>query len=85
MFFAAFPVRHYITSKNHKPHVPSNATATFVRVSKPGTDLSLPGDSGAPWYSGNNAYGIHTDGMGDDSAYMAIDYLSILGVTVLTN
>ena len=50
-------------------------------------DQSEPGDSGGPWYSGSTAYGImsgHFPG-NFDAIYMAIDYSSALGVSVLTS
>lgn len=74
----------YITSKNYLSTSQPNSTATFIRVSKDGVDLSSGGDSGGPWFLGNNAYGIHKCGIGNDSCYMAINYASELGVSVLT-
>lgn len=74
----------YITTNSYRSAAVPSANATFVRVSKAGTDLSSGGDSGGPWYSGNNAYGTHVSGIGDDSVYMPINYISILGVSVLT-
>lgn len=63
-----------------------NPTATFIYVDgdRHGVNLSEGGDSGGPWFSGNTAYGVHSGGFGNDSAYMAIDYISALGVSVLT-
>ena len=43
------------------------------------------GDSGGPWFSGNTAYGSHTYGIGNDSAYMPIDYFSGISVTIATS
>ena len=77
----------YIINKNYMPPCSSGYcyTSTFIRVHRDGVDLSSDGDSGGPWFSGNTAYGIHKGGVGDDAYYMAIDYISILGLTVLTN
>ncbi len=47
--------------------------------------LSDEGDSGGPWFSGNTALGIHHAGNGEQATYMAIDYISILGVAVKTS
>ena len=55
----------------------------WVLVGRTGYNLSEPGDSGGPWFSGKYAYGIHSQGMGDKSIYMAINYISGLGLTVL--
>lgn len=74
----------YIKDKNYRSSSPSNATATYIRVSNPGVNLSEGGDSGGPWYRGSIAYGIHHTGIGDDATYMAINYISGLGLTVLT-
>ncbi len=57
---------------------------TWVRVSGGNTNLSEPGDSGGPWFSGHTAYGTHVYGWGNDSGYMPIDYFSTLGITVRT-
>ncbi|MEM9595222.1 MAG: S1 family peptidase, partial [Acidobacteriota bacterium] len=75
----------YITDKSYQSSSPSTATATYIRVSRSGVDLSSGGDSGGPWFNGNNAYGIHHSGIGNDATYMAINYISVLGVSVLTN
>jgi len=72
----------YIIDKNFDPG--ADYIATFIRVHRDGVNLSEPGDSGGPWFSGNTAYGIHTHGIGDDAAYMAVNYIDILGLTVLT-
>ena len=56
----------------------------WVLVGRAGYNLSEPGDSGGPWFSGNAAYGIHSAGSGDKSIYMPINYISGLGISVLT-
>lgn len=65
-----------------------NPTATFIYVAGGSVNLSLGGDSGGPWYSGSTAYGVHSGGgfgtFGRDAIYMAIDYISTLGLSVLT-
>jgi PKD domain len=60
--------------------------STFIRVE--GISLRAPGDSGAPWFVEETAFGIHLGWPSDDAndaIYMAIDYASALGVTVLTS
>ncbi|HEX7149901.1 MAG TPA: PKD domain-containing protein [Thermoanaerobaculia bacterium] len=62
---------------------------TFVRVDgdATGMNLSEPGDSGGPWFVEDLAYGIHQGAPGDDaddSIYMPINYISSIGVSVLT-
>lgn len=68
-------------------------SATFIRVHKHRVTLSEPGDSGGPWFFGNTAYGIMTDAAKHkypdgsfvwDGVYMAVDYFSGLGLSVLT-
>lgn len=57
----------------------TNFNPTFVLVDSPmGIDLSLGGDSGAPWYSGSIAYGLHHDSSSFnalDAVFMSIEYL----------
>ena len=58
-------------------------TSTFIRVNTG----SSGGDSGGPWMVGNTAYGI-THGRipsTGDSIYMAVNYVSFLGISILTN
>lgn len=71
----------YIINKSYQP---TGMAATFIRVHRDGVNLSEGGDSGGPWFSGNTAYGIHIGGIGDDAYYMAVNYLSYLDLTVLT-
>ncbi len=61
-----------------------SGACTWVYVSGGSTNLSEPGDSGGPWFSGYTAYGTHVFGSGNNSGYMPIDYLSVLGLTVRT-
>lgn len=63
----------------------ASGVCTWVRVAGNGTNLSEGGDSGGPWFSGNTAYGSHTYGIGDDSAYMAVNYFSGISVTIATS
>ena len=60
---------------------------TYIRVHSDSADLAEPGDSGGPWFSGNTAYGLFTGDIepGNDAYYMAINYIDILGLDVLTN
>lgn len=75
----------YIKSKTFSSSTQPNGTATFIRVSNPGLTLSQGGDSGGPWFSATNAYGINKGSVNTvDAYYMAIDYVaSCLGLTVL--
>ena len=51
-----------------------------------GVVMSLDGDSGAPWFNGYTAHGIHHGGFDSgDGLYMAINYIDILGLTVITD
>jgi hypothetical protein len=66
-----------------QPRIPF--VATFIRVvsennKNPFVDL---GDSGGPWFNGYTAYGINTSGFGVNGVYMAINYVSGLGVSVM--
>lgn len=60
---------------------------TYVRVDGLGKTLSKDGDSGAPWFVWDVAYGIHKGSPFNekDAVYMAINYLSGIGVSVLTS
>ncbi len=79
-----------IKAKNVCPSFVQSCSSTFIRVEpilgQP-TPLSAGGDSGGPWFVENFAYGIHTGGFSNspDKFYMAINYASALGVTVLTH
>ena len=77
----------HIFSKNYDPGYGFNAT--FIRVNNTyGNNLSSSGDSGGPWYDGNTAYGSHMGSPAsddDDAVYMAINYVSGVGVSVLTD
>lgn len=61
-----------------------NAFATFISMKE---NITLGGDSGAPWYIQNEAYGQHVCGApGTFSVYVAADYVeSGLGVEILTS
>lgn len=76
-----------ILSKSVMPSADvQNPNATFVSVSDNGSTLTAGGDSGGPWFSGNNAYGVHQAGNKSTiSVYTPINYLSNLGLTILTN
>ena len=47
--------------------------------------LDVQAHSGGPWFSGNTAYGITVAEVGDKALYMAINYIDILDVSVLTH
>ncbi|HST59292.1 MAG TPA: S1 family peptidase [Longimicrobium sp.] len=63
----------------------ASGACTWVRVAGNGTNLSEGGDSGGPWFSGNTAYGSHTYGIGNDSAYMPVNYFSGISVSIATS
>lgn len=74
-----------IGSKSFCPSYVPNGKSTFICVNAGDRPLSSPGDSGGPWFVGTTAYGIHSGG-GDNgglSIYMAVDYMSSLGIQVL--
>lgn len=74
----------YIQSKNISLWWVTNSAATFVRGDGV---VTLPGDSGGPWFVEDIAYGI-TSGRftdDDDGIYMAINYISTIGASVLTS
>lgn len=75
-----------IQSKSYAPHWVTSAQATFIYVDgdQVGTNLSEGGDSGGPWFVEQYAYGVHSGGGGNDAIYMPINYISSLGVSVLT-
>lgn len=72
----------YIIDKNYNPG--GAMDATLIRVHRYGVNLSSGNDSGAPWFFGNTAYGVHIGGIGDDAYYMAINYIDFLDLSVLT-
>lgn len=84
----------FIRSKNFRPggpNYPGSWNSTFIRVgayaSTP-SPFSAGGDSGGPWFLETVAYGIHSGRLSDDPLgdrfYTAINYVSNLGVSVLT-
>lgn len=74
----------YIISKTLNPSYVPNGSATFIVVRRENVDLSNPGDSGGPWYSGGTAFGIMSGHSGNDGIYMAVNYAFDLGVRLLT-
>jgi hypothetical protein len=67
--------------------ISKNLNITYIRVHSDTEDLSEFGDSGGPWFVGNYAYGMMTADFefNYDAIYMALDYISILGLTVKTD
>jgi streptogrisin C len=65
-----------------------NSSNTFIQVSDyyDYDPLCAQGDSGGPWFSGHTAYGTTcaSDASGN-AYYMAVNYISTLGVSVLTS
>lgn len=75
----------YIQSKSYDPSYVPGGDDTYVRVNGYGATLAGPGDSGGPWFLENIAYGITSGGISDgDAIYMPINYISRIGVSVLT-
>lgn len=76
-----------IARKDYAPSWVTNPQPTFIYVDgdRVGVNLSEGGDSGGPWFVEDYAYGIHSGGGGNDAIYMAINYISSLGVSVLTH
>lgn len=77
-----------ITSNEFAPSYVPNATESYVVVTNDQIPAVVqPGDSGGPWFSGNDALGI-TSGYfieTGEAIYMPIDDLAFLGVYVLTS
>jgi PKD domain len=75
-----------LDSKSYDPGTAFNGT--FMRVEGFDVNLSEEGDSGGPWFVEFDAYGIQAGapngGNSNDAYYMAINYVSSLGVSVLT-
>lgn len=88
---ASFYTCGTISDKNYAPDYRDNAgnkiifTPTFIRVAPTSgyNPLTKLGDSGGPWYIENYAYGINSGG-GSYAIYMAINYISHFGISVLT-
>lgn len=76
-----------IVQTNAQPAAVPMATATYIGVDGPlGTVIAKQGDSGGPWYVGNVAYGTSVASNEQNYAvYMAIDYISRLGLDVIVN
>lgn len=70
-----------VVSKTHKPPDSYDEVCDcyvsfdpwFVLVG--GQNLAVDGDSGGPWYSGNDAWGVHksSTGSGDEASYMPVN------------
>jgi hypothetical protein len=78
----------YIASKTVFLSYIPNCQLTFIRVDNTAgySPLVSGGDSGGPWFRGNTAYGTTCayDDTGD-GYYMAIDYVTGIGVTIMTS
>jgi len=80
----------YISSLTFRPSYVPNAQATFIRVDNTAgySNLSSDGDSGGPWFTAYTAWGSHCTHPGDDpndAVYMAINYVSGIGVSIMTS
>lgn len=77
----------YIGSKTATLSYIPNCQPTFIRVDPTGgyNPLVEEGDSGGPWFFSNTAYGTTcAKSAGGYGYYMAVDYVSGVGVTVMT-
>lgn len=75
----------FVEKKNYQPNIPGTPhNATFIEVRSADT---FQGDSGAPWFLGNSAYGIHkmSDPPTDNPVFMSQSYLSDLNLVVRIN
>ena len=74
-----------ILTKHYQLGLPYGGNV-WIRVHKDGVVMSLDGDRGAPWFNGYTAHGIlHGGFYSGDWLYMAINYIDILGLTVITD
>lgn len=73
----------FIQSKSISMWYINSSASTFVRVDG---GISLPGDSGGPWFVEGIAYGITSGHFTEDNdaIYMPINYISSIGAQVLT-
>jgi hypothetical protein len=60
----------------------SSCSSTWMLVDWP--SQGADGDSGGPWFTGGLALGIHKGSPGDKTVYMAINYITYIGVYLLT-
>lgn len=61
------------------------SSPTWIRVNATSGALVQQGDSGGPWFNGNTAFGITKGVMPDgDGVYQAIDYMTSMGVFLMT-
>ena len=76
-----------ITAKNVTLGYIPNCQPTFIRVDDNAgfSPLAAGGDSGGPWFLGNDAWGVTCAVDGDGNAYyMAVDYVNGIGVSIMT-
>lgn len=73
-----------IWSRSYCPNYVPNGRSTFITVY--GNNIIDNGDSGGPWYVGSQAYGVSSGKFsdGDAAIYMAVDWMSTVGYSVLT-
>lgn len=86
---ASFYTCGTISDKNYVPDYQEPGVtfnATFIRVDATAGYFPLTkfGDSGGPWFLANVAYGIHSGGGSYYGMYTAVNYLSGIGVSVMT-
>jgi len=79
----------YIKALNYRPSsdlVP-NPQATFIWVDDTAgySPLCENGDSGGPWFTAYTAWGSTCFKLGGEAIYMAINYVSGIGVSVMTS
>ena len=78
-----------IVSRTRCPSWVPSCFSTFIQVDGGLTDLATGGDSGGPVFFGTQAWGLISGAAGannvDDLIYMPINYIWLLGLTVLTS
>ena len=77
-----------ITPKTYRPQWGGvHFKNTWILVENANVNLAQEGDSGGPWFVGNNAYGTTAFRVGDqapyDAVYMAVNYMSALDLEIL--
>ncbi|MEM9292110.1 MAG: hypothetical protein AAGD01_10555 [Acidobacteriota bacterium] len=75
-----------IDGKSYKPGYVPSAKSTFITAFS-NVPISLGGDSGGPWFLGNNAYGVNSGKSGSSGTraiYMAVNFMTSQGYSPLT-
>ncbi len=77
---------HILSKDVSLAYIP-NCQPTFIHVDDDAgySPLAAGGDSGSPWFLGYDAWGITCAASGGDAYYMAVNYMSGIGVSVMTS